>query len=328
MNPFDSLQGNEKQKKYFAGEIAKGKLPHAFILEGEEGSGRHTLALAVAAALAGEKEAAEKIMRGQCPDVTVYGLAPDKKIFTVETVRRMKSDAAIKPNDLPFRLIILANGECMNQQAQNAALKILEEPPENTYFFILTESAAALLPTVRSRAPVIRMQRFSFEELEALLLKKGENRAVKQSDPAFFTYCLQASGGSYGKAEQLLAGKDKGVFKEKAEALLLTLDPPNRGELLALWARLPANRPDFDKVLSYVQLALRDMLLARSGGSETGLFFYQSREKAASALGGMTSAQLLALYDLLAESRRQLAYNVNLQNARMALAGGIYKIVI
>ena len=328
MNPFDSLQGNEKQKKYFAGEIAKGKLPHAFILEGEEGSGRHTLALAVAAALAGEDKMGERILKNQCPDVTVYGLAPEKKIFTVETVRKMKSDAAIKPNDLSFKVIILANGECMNQQAQNAALKILEEPPENTYFFILTESAAALLPTVRSRAPVIRMQRFSFEELEALLLKNGEYGKIKQSDPAFFTYCLQASGGSYGKAEALLQGKDRGALKDKAAALLLALDPPNRGEMLSLLAKMPANRPDFDKVLSYGETALRDMLLARSGRGVEGLFFYQSEKDARAALGGLTSGQLLELYDLFSRCRKQLSYNVNLQNARMALAGGIYKIVI
>lgn len=327
MNFFDSLQGNEKQKKYFAGEIAKGKLPHAFILEGEEGSGRRTLALAVAASLSADFKMGEKIMKGQCPDVCFYGPPPDKKIFTVEAVRRMKSDAAIKPNDLSFKLFILTNGECMNQQAQNAALKILEEPPENTYFFILTESASALLPTVRSRAPVIRMQRFSGEELEGLLLKKSANIEAKKADPAYFAYCIQASGGSYGRAESLLSGKDKGAFKEKAAALLSNLCPLNKAELLATVSKLPANRQELDKVLSHLQAAFRDVLQVRAGVREGGLFFYRSNEEARGALERLTGSQILKLYDLVSSCREKLSRNVNLGNARMALLGGIYKII-
>lgn len=326
MTPFDRLQGNEKQKKYFAGEIAKGKLPHAFILEGEEGSGKKTLALAVAAALARDEKEGERIMNGQCPDVCVYGLPPEKKIFTVETVRKMKAAAAIKPNDLSFKLFILENGEAMNQQAQNAALKILEEPPENTYFFILTESASALLPTVRSRAPVMRMQRFAGEEMERLLLKRSDCAAIKASDPAFFASCVQMASGSYGRALTLLAGREQGGMKERAERLLETVTVQNRAELLILSGKLPANRQDFDKILSYMQAAIRDMLYVRAGGKEE-LFFFESADRTRQTAGALTGGQMIALYDLLTLLREQVSRNVNLQNARMALARGICKII-
>jgi hypothetical protein len=107
-------------------------------------------------------------------------------------------------------------------------------------------------------------------------------------------------------------------------ALLQTADRKMKETLS--WVFGPGN--DFDKVLSYGETALRDMLLAWSGRGAEGLFFYQSEKDARAALGGLTSGQLLELYDLFSRCRKQLSYNVNLQNARMALAGGIYKIVI
>ncbi|MBQ8912345.1 MAG: hypothetical protein IJY89_07240 [Clostridia bacterium] len=327
MKPFERLQGNEKQKKYFGAEIDKGRLPHAFILEGEEGSGKKTLALAVAAALARDETAGEKIFSLQCPDVCIYGPPPEKKIFTVDIVRRMKADAAIKPNDLSFKLFILEKGETMNQQAQNAALKILEEPPENTYFFILTESAAALLPTVRSRAPVIRMQRFSGAEIEQLLQKNKEYAAMKVSDPAFFDGCIKACGGSYGKALSLLSGKEQGATKERAEKIVCTFSQKDRAELLILAGKLPQNRQEFDKILFYLQTALRDMLYLRASGNPRELFFFESAEAARAAAGSLTGGQIIALFDLCALTREQVSRNVNLQNARMALAGGIIKII-
>ncbi|MBP3321782.1 MAG: hypothetical protein J6M12_05465 [Clostridia bacterium] len=325
MNPFDRLMGNEKQKRYFMGEIAKGKLPHAFILEGEEGSGRHTLAYAVAAAMADPMEQ-EKIFKGQSPDVREYGLAPEKKVFTVETVRKMKSDAAIKPNDLPFKLFVLSNAECMNQQAQNAALKILEEPPENTYFFLLCESASALLPTVRSRASVIRMQRFSDEELTALLLKDEALLAKRKSDPAFFEQCVKSAGGSYGRAKVLLEGKDGSALKERAIAFVAALDPPDKTTLLLLAYKLPSNRQELDKVLFYMQQAVRDQVLLRSCKGGSGLFFYSQREAEELPLG-LSVSELLRIYELITSVKRQVALNVNVQNARLALASGIIKTV-
>lgn len=325
MNPFDALRGNEKQKDYFSRQIAAGKLPHAFILEGEEGSGRHTLALAVAAAMAKDEGQTKKIFSRQCPDVREYGLAPEKKTFTVETVRKMKSDAAIKPNDLSFKLFILSSAERMNPQAQNAALKILEEPPQDTYFFLLCESASALLPTVRSRASVIRMERFSSERLEELLLKDPVFAAKKREDPDYFAACLKGAAGCYGRAAALLSGREDSAQKDRANAILAALDPPNRAELLLLCTKLPANRQDFDGVLAHLQQALRDCLVIRSSKDPLPLYFYP--EGGQGALSGRLGIDaLLRLYDHVEEVRGQVGRNVNMQNARLALFTGLYAI--
>lgn len=324
MSPFDALRGNEQQKDYFARQIATGRLPHAFILEGEEGSGRHTLALSVAAAMA-EKEGygseRDKIFALQCPDVREYGLAPEKKVFTVETVRKMKSDAAIKPNDLPFKLFILSSAERMNPQAQNAALKILEEPPQGTYFFLLCQSAAALLPTVRSRASIIRMERFSEQRLRELLSKDA--RAVK-GDPALFESCVKSAAGCYGRALRLLEGEGAPLLKDKAAAIIDALYALDRARLLILCGKLPSSRQDFDTVLAHLQTAFRDGVLAENGASRLPLYFYDGNAPALPQAEQPGTEQLLRLYQCVEEVRVQLSRNVNVQNARLALFSGLY----
>ncbi len=321
---FEGLRGNEKQKKFFRREIEAETLAHAYILEGGEGTGKHTLALAAAEALTEEEELRKKIAKGICPDVKIFSLPPDKKMITVDTVRRLKADAYVKPNDLSFKFYILEHAECMNIQAQNAALKLLEEPPDATYFFLLCENASALLPTVRSRAPVIRMQRFSFEELEELLMREERVPEKRKSDEEGFLSAVRNSGGSYGKALHLLEKKEDGVARTKAEEFLQCIQKRDKAVLLTAVYHLPSKRQEFDEVVAFLQLALRDMMLIRCGGGEKTLFWFSSGENAEQASRNFTRKEILCMYDCLTRLREDLLRNINIQNARMALVTGLY----
>lgn len=76
------------------------------------------------------------------------------KSFTVDTIRAIRDDAFVVPNESDKKIYILKNGHNMNEQAQNAILKILEEPPSYVYFIIVTESKSTMLETVLSRVQV------------------------------------------------------------------------------------------------------------------------------------------------------------------------------
>ncbi len=326
-DPFDALLGNGQQKKFFRGEIESGTLAHAYILEGPQGSGRHTLALSVAKALAGGVPGSEKIERGISPDVKIFGLPQDRKIFTVDLVRRLREDAFVKPNELPFRFYILENAECMNAQAQNAALKLLEEPPGDTRFFLLCENAAALLPTVRSRAPVIRMQRFSVGELGEMLAKTPSFAKIKEDDPERFESAVKNSGGSYGKAVLALeksGEKGEKVFRGQADRLLACIAPPNRVELLCTVLAFPSKRQEFEEILELLQLAFRDMILVRYGNGRGTPLYFSSKREAENAARGLTGRALLSLFEKTTLVRENLRKNVNIQGARMTLAHWIY----
>ena len=92
------------------------------------------------------------------PDIFVTdGIKGKSKNFTVDAIREIRDDAFVVPNESDKKIYILKNGHNMNEQAQNAILKILEEPPSYVYFIIVTESKSTMLETVLSRVQVFSL---------------------------------------------------------------------------------------------------------------------------------------------------------------------------
>lgn len=136
--------------------LREGRLPHAVIFECPDGA--TALRYAELAALrlvcetgtaCGECGECRLARSGSHPDISLY--APDKTVFSVELARRVIEDAAVKPDRAPVKILILRGADKMSEQAQNALLKTLEEPPGNAKFILLAANAGSLLPTVRSR---------------------------------------------------------------------------------------------------------------------------------------------------------------------------------
>ena len=154
---FPAVIGNEKLRRRLATEIREGRFPHAYILAGKDGSGKMTLAMQIAAALAcknpdvlpcGECDSCKKILGGFSPDVLVIRKEDDKKEFSVNLIREIKSGLYIAPNELEKRVYIIEHAELMNASAQNAFLKMLEEPPHYAVFLLLCSNTASLLDTI------------------------------------------------------------------------------------------------------------------------------------------------------------------------------------
>ena len=90
-------------------------------------------------------------------DISVY--SPEKTVFSIKTVReKIRVDAYIKPIESKRKVFVLEHAELMSAEAQNAMLKILEEPPDSVIFILLTTSAALLLPTIRSRCLTLTLR--------------------------------------------------------------------------------------------------------------------------------------------------------------------------
>ena len=132
---FTGFAGNEPIKQRLSAEIDAGHYPHALLIEGPLGSGRRTLARLIArAALCRDTDPSARPC-GVCaacvktapPDVTEVG--GEGTSLSVDTIRRLREDAFLLPNESAYRVMILAEAQAMTPQAQNALLKILEEPP-------------------------------------------------------------------------------------------------------------------------------------------------------------------------------------------------------
>jgi hypothetical protein len=157
---FDGPEGGAEIQKNLSLAFAGERFPHAVLLEGERGSGTDRLAAVLARAavcLAGDGRpcgvcaGCVKALAGSHPDILTLDGDGNPRAFPVDAIRRIRADAYVRPNEAPRKVFVLLGVQNMSEISQNALLKILEEPPDNVLFVLTTVSAAALLPTVRSR---------------------------------------------------------------------------------------------------------------------------------------------------------------------------------
>lgn len=143
--------------------VNNGNFPHGVLIECEDEELSLRLAKLTANALlcTGENKpcgvcsACRKAMGNNHPDIyETDGRTKKSDAFTVDSVREIRGNAFIVPNEANAKVYILKNGQNMNEQAQNAILKILEEPPSYVYFIILTTQKSKMLETVLSRVSV------------------------------------------------------------------------------------------------------------------------------------------------------------------------------
>lgn len=232
--------GNDALIRRLEKSIIAGTLAHCYIISGPQGSGRHTLARLLAAAMecTGQRPPCQdcsqcrKVLRDIHPDVTF--ITSEKQSIGVDTIRQMRSEAYIRPNEGHRRVFILPQAERLTESAQNAMLKILEEPPGTAAFFLLTDNPGALLETVRSRAVELALTPVTSQEVEAWLKKTCPDKSSQAVKAA-----AAASGGLVGKAlEALDEGSSSALAHEQAEKAMAAMKGGSALDLAVLFTGL------------------------------------------------------------------------------------------
>lgn len=219
--------GNERIIEQLGCLIDAGRFPHAVVIEGAEGLGKKTLARLLATALVcrGEKKpcmecsqchkAAEKIH----PDIFEYSAAGGANSFHVDIIRDVVKDAYVQPNEAEYKVYILGNADCMSVSAQNALLKILEEPPEYVVFILTARSKSMLLETVLSRSVVVTLEGVEPDEGARFISSRIDDVSYEDAKRALETF-----NGNIGKAVASFSdGKENelaGVCREICRALV------------------------------------------------------------------------------------------------------------
>ena len=162
-------------------QMSSREVAHAWLLLGPAGSGKGAVAMAMAAALncsdqpgvgCGTCRTCERIGRGRHPDV--HHVVPEGPLIPVDVVREsIIPEAARSPFEGRYKVFVIEEAERMNPAAQNALLKTLEEPQEDTVFVLLSEREEELLETIRSRCRVVRLEPVSQRRLVELLVSDG-----------------------------------------------------------------------------------------------------------------------------------------------------------
>lgn len=322
------LAGNGPLKRQLEGETARRGLSHAYIISGPAGSGKKTLAGLLAAALVcsgggeipcGHCSGCKKAMAGIHPDISAIGT--DGKDITVSQVRALRSDAYIKPNEAGRKVYLIHRAQSMNQSAQNAMLKLLEEGPSYAAFLLLAENAAALLPTVRSRCEVLTLAPVTPQEARAWV-----DEHYPQCTPQQRQRAAEHCEGLLGRAAAELegtAGEDRREVKAAGE-LLETLSAKNETALVEFCTGLERDKWDrdgLDKLLEEFALLLRDALTAACGTClETDP---QRRALAEQAASSLKPRQLMSAMELTRRLREALDFNLGAGHLAGWLAAGL-----
>lgn len=268
---FPGFFGNEAAKEQLSGAFDSGRASHAFLFDGPDGAGKRTLARIVARAFicesAGEKPcgvcpACRKELAGGHPDILVAQAAGGVRSFSVDTVRRIRLDAGVAPNEAVCKVYILANIHLMTEAAQNALLKIIEEPPAHVRFILTCDGRSRVLETVRSRCAVVPLGPVPEEEaLRAL------REAVPGLEPERALRAVRLSGGIVGRA---LGGLEKGSFSAAvslAARFAKALCAGGLFDFLCVGGELEKDSALRAAFLELLPLLLRDALAGKSGVS-------------------------------------------------------------
>lgn len=330
MSGFDNFLGNKELISRLRVDISAGKLSHAYIIEGAKGSGKRTLAKLLCAASACKNSdrpcmeciSCDKIMREQSPDV-IYIEADEGKVqLGVDVIRRLRESTMFGANDLEAKSYIFPAADTMNIQAQNALLKLLEEPPKNMLFLLLCENAENLLPTIRSRAPVCRLEVLTDKDIADRLINSDENaKKLYDSDREAFDIAVRMANGSFGYAKDLCDPKKAEEclksWKSAERYLKLLADRSKPGGEAAFFeyaSKLATQkqRTQLSEIYALLCAASRDLLLAKLTENFSPEFF-TSVSSAHEISQDYTNIRLMKLFDIFSAAYDELGRNINIQ---------------
>ena len=272
--------GNTWAPELLGHHIAEGQVRHAYLITGSDGIGKRTLALDFARALLCSEPPSEGEFCKTCrpcvlvegmvhPDLHVVVPEAEKTGLLVDDVRDLQHKIALTPIEGDRRIALLPGFDRATDNAANALLKTLEEPPGKVVFLLTARDQEGLLPTIVSRCEVIRLRSVNRETLKDALIEQGYS-----SDEA--ALLAGVSAGLPGRA--LALGENKEALEERDERLdelidLLSTDIAGR---LAYVEPLLPKKDDLQTKRNHMLLILetwlsfwRDLLIASSGAEAT-----------------------------------------------------------
>ena len=178
--------GNQQIKDYFEKLIKSEALNHAYLFHGPEGVGKKLLALQISESLLGPAY--------QNTDLKLIDKSGEE--IHIADVRELKNFIHLTPFG-KYKIAILNNAHNLGRDASNALLKILEEPPRDSIFFLISHLPEAVLPTVASRCQKIRFKPLKKEQVFNHLINQQK---IKRNEAEI---CSKISNGSLGLALEL-----------------------------------------------------------------------------------------------------------------------------
>ena len=310
------ILGHEPIKEHFFNAVLTGNISHAYILSGEAGMGKKSLANAFALALLCEKGQADpcrqchsckQVMSGNHPDL-IYVTHEKPASIGVDDVRRQINDTIqVKPYSSAHKIYIVDEAEKMTVQAQNALLKTIEEPPAYAVILLLTTNAEAFLPTILSRCVQLKLKPLKDGEVKDYLVSR---MGVELSQAEIYTAFAR---GNLGKAIHLADSEDFRHLYGELLDLLKNLKKSDISELLERIRKMKEDKLDIHQCLDFMQMWYRDVLMYKTT-KDINLLIFKDEFSTVNAMSTVSGYEgLERILTAIDKARIRLDANVNME---------------
>ena len=250
--------------------VREDRLVHGLCLEGEPGSGRAALALSLAGAILCQRQRGEmcgectpcrKVLAGVHSDVILTDGAKDPESFKVRPMRELRAAAYQSPSEGRAKVFILASAQLLSRESQNILLKVIEEPPEDTFFIFTCDNKYKLLPTVLSRLVTVAVPPVGEEECARLLEERVPGKAPEEYREAALLCC-----GSPGVGEEILTQPQAAKRARAARSLVEAMAARDAYGAMAAATPFEKSRSEYAALLeTAARLAAAPRLLEEKG---------------------------------------------------------------
>lgn len=250
--------GQEQTTEFFRTLIQSARLGHAYLLFGDKGCGKKTVCDYITHMIMCKTKSAcmscngcHTVSAGTNPDVVRIS-NEDKASIGVDKIREMIKDVYVRPIISDKKVIVIENAHLLTKGAQNALLKVIEEPPEYAVFFLLCDSKSGILQTVISRVNTINIPPTSYEHLKKI---------VPDASEFLYHYCQ----GNPGRLKELMCDEKLKGRRDDAIKALSSLTSDDEYAMYEFLPLLEASNASANVVMDLMLMFLRDVMLCKSG---------------------------------------------------------------
>ena len=276
MAGFHDILGHEQIIAHLQNAIEEDKVSHAYIFNGPEASGKMMLAEAFAMALQCEGEGKRPCLECRScrqaadhnqPDI-IYVSHEKPNTIGVDDIRtQINNDIDIKPYSSRYKVYIVDEAQKMNQPAQTALLKTIEEPPAYAIILLLTTNADSFLQTILSRCITLNLKAVKEDKIKEYLMKHYQIPDY-QAD-----ICAAFSQGNVGKAIQLASSEEFGELKASVLQLMKRLEDIDLYEMTGAVKQIAEYKLSVNDYFDLMMIWFRDVLYLKATNDVDGLIF-------------------------------------------------------
>ena len=301
---------------YIQNAVTSDNVSHAYIMNGERGTGKKLLAKLFAMTLQCEKKGSDpcntchsckQAESDNHPDI-IYVTHEKPNTIQVDDIRnQINNTIDIRPYQGPYKIYIIAHAELMTVQAQNALLKTLEEPPEYAVIMLLTENAESLLPTIKSRCVMLKLR-----NIKDTLIRKYLMEVLKVPDYKA-DMCTAFAQGNLGRAITLANSDKFNELKDDVIQLLKYIHEMEISEIIAAVNSASKYKLDIEDFLNIIMAWYRDVLMYKATKDLDRLIFKDQIQFIKNQARVSSYEGIELILDSLEKAKARIKANVNLE---------------